>query len=618
MNNDKAQVAERKIRLISVYRRLGVFLVPHRTRFVISLLAMALYGATDGAVPFVIRSVLDDVFGRQDHEMLYLLTALLIAFAVLRGFFNFYQHFLIAQVGHRIVRDLRNAINAHLLKLSPSFFSQNPSGTLISRVTNDSLLVRSALTDAVATVLRDTVRIVALVIAAIMLDPWLASIALLGIPLAFWPVIRFGKRVRKLSRVGQGQLGGLTSLLQESVLGVKVVQAFGMEKYEEQRFQRENQNITTTYEKAEKYGALAAPTNEFFASIAIAGVIFYGGTMVFKGIRSQGDFVAFLTALFLLYEPVKKLSRVNNIVQQGMAAADRIFELLDTESEVKEKPNAVELPASVERIEFQNVGFRYAPRASGKPSSLTGGQSGENNEREWAVREVSLVVEEGQTVAVVGMSGGGKSTLASLLLRFYDPQEGRILISGTDIRDVTLQSLRSRIALVSQQTFLFNDTVYANIAYGCANSSEEAVREAARAAYADSFIGRLPHGYETIIGEQGTTLSGGERSRIAIARALLKNAPILLLDEATAALDSESEELVQQAINRLMNNRTVIVIAHRLATVRNASRIAVLSDGSLVEFGTHDELLKKNGEFAKFYNLQFARPEENKEIAVND
>lgn len=583
-----------------VMRRMLAFLRPHRKTFTLALCSMVIYGATDGVVPLLIRRVLDDIFGHQNRLMLYVLPGVIILFAIFRGLFGFFQNYLSSKVGLRVVRDLRNEVGTHLLSLSPSFFERHTTGSLISRVTNDVLLVRFALTDAVAAVLRDSIRIIALLCAALYLDPVLAIIAFVGFPLGLYPVIRFGKKVRKLSRTGQEQFGGLAAILQENLIGHKVVQSFSNEDYEIARMKGENERLTKTILKAEKYGSLSAPTNEILASFAIGGVILYGGMSVIGGVRTQGDFIAFIMSMFLLYEPLKKLGRVNSIFQSGAGAAERIFEVLDAKPEVADLPGAPLLPAENPKIEFKNVFFAYE----------TG------DEARWVLRDVNLIVPPGETLALVGMSGGGKSTLVNLLPRFYDPQRGMVCIGGTNIRDVNLASLRKAIAIVSQHTFLFNDTVYHNILYGNLNASDEEVFAAARAANANDFIQKLPEGYATVVGEQGLRLSGGERARLAIARALLKDAPILILDEATASLDSESESLVQDAIDRLMEERTVLVIAHRLATIRKANRIAVIVNGQIVEYGTHDELLSKGGEYAKLYRIQFAGEEVESKVSV--
>ena len=576
--------------------RLLKFVVPYRRRLGLALLCMIGYGATDGVVPLLIRSILDDVFGNRDERMLYVLPAVLVGFAVVRGVFGFSQQYLMSSVGLRIVRDIRNRISRHLLTLSASFFDRHSTGALISRVTNDSLLVRQALTDSVTSVLRDSVRVIALLATAIYLDPLLGVIAFVGFPLGLIPVLRFGKKVRKFSRSGQDQFGGLTGALHEAIVGHSVVHAFSLEDPLSKRFERENDELTSTLMKAEKYGALSGPTNEIIACVVIGGVILYGGLSVIGGVRTQGDFIAFVTSLFLLYEPLKKLSRANTIFQTGLSAAERIFEVLDTEPEIASVPGATaQLPMNPS-IEFRDVSFRYKTEAAR-----------EEGTDDWALRHVTLAVPAGSTLAVVGMSGGGKSTLARLVPRFYDADEGSVMIGGRDVRDYTLDALRGGIAIVSQHTFLFNDTVARNIAFGRLGATRDEILSAARAANAYDFIMRLPQGFDTNIGEGGQRLSGGERARVAIARALLRNAPILILDEATAALDSESERAVQQAIDRLMKDRTAIVIAHRLATVRDADAIAVFSRGRIVEVGRHSELLARNGEYAKLCAIQFQR-----------
>lgn len=595
-------------------RRLFGFLVPYRSKLGSAFLCMIVYGATDGAVPLLIRSILDDVFGARDRRMLYVLPAILLGFALIRGAFGFAQQYLMASIGLGLVRDIRNKVAEKLLALSQSFFDQNSSGTLISRVTNDSLLVRQALTDSVTSFLRDTVRVIALLITAIYLDPLLGAVAFLGFPLGILPVLRFGKKVRRLSRSGQDQFGGLTSSLQEAIIGHSVVQSFGLEGPTAEKFRAENDSLTRTLRRAEKFGALSGPTNEILASFAIGGVILYGGMSVMSGVRTQGDFIAFITSLFLLYEPLKKLGRSNTIFQTGLSAADRIFEILDTPISVADQPGAKVLSGGPYNVEFRGVSFLYPQNELLPTPATTAASPASEQSRGWAIEGINLRVPEGRTVALVGMSGGGKSTIVKLLARVYDPVEGAILIGGNDLRDYTLTSLRNSIAVVGQQTFLFNDTISQNIRYGRLGATDAEVEAAARAANADQFVRRLPQGYQTVVGEQGLRLSGGERARVALARALLKDAPILILDEATASLDSESEALVQEAIDRLMTNRTVLVIAHRLATVRRADSIVVVNHGRIVEEGTHDELLRRNAEYAKLYAMQFR--DENRDAVV--
>jgi ATP-binding cassette, subfamily B, bacterial MsbA len=589
-----------------VYRRLLGYLHPYRKTFASSIGAMVVYGATDGAIPFILKHVLDDVFGAKNSEKLFTLVLLIAGFAILRGFFGFLQHYLSSRVGLAIVRDLRNELAGKLLTLSPSFFLRHNTGSLISRMTNDTLLIRSALTDAASAIMKDSVRVIGLLVVAFALDPVLAAITLIGLPLALGPMVKFGRRVRKLSRTGQDSIGQLTDVLNEIVQGTKVIQSFTMEDREHLRFKEQNEKLTGTFLKAEKYGALSGPTNEVVASVAIGAVILYGGYMVLSGVRTQGDFIAFITSMLLLYDPLKRIGRVNTIVQAGASAAERLFEVLDEPSDIEEETDAIPLPKVAPRVVFEDVSFSYAREQSAAPDVSV----------QWVLKNINLTVDAGETVALVGMSGGGKSTLVNLLPRFFDPQSGRITIGGLEIRSLTVKSLRKSIAMVAQHTFLFNASIRENIAYGDPEAGTEQIRDAARAAYADSFITQLPNGYDTVVGEQGFRLSGGERARIAIARALLKNAPILVLDEATAALDSEAEKVVQSAIDRLMQGRTVLVIAHRLATIRRASKIAVLSRGQIVELGSHNELLARNGEYAKLYTLQFRDQEDDERYAA--
>ncbi len=584
---------KRKIKLselTATWRRVGGYLRPYRGQFVLALVCMTFFGATDGGIPFLVKHILDDVFGNQDKTMLYVLPGLLIAFALLRALVDFGQQFLMARIGHNITRDIRNDMNTHLLKMGSDFYLRKSVGDILSRFTSDVILVKDLLTTSVASVIRDLIRVVALLCAAVYLDPKLATFAFIGFLFGFWPVYKFGKKMRKISKRGQDTIGSLSGIIQENVLGQQIVKIFGREKYEEERFDKENNLLNKTFIKAEKIRAITGPTNEVMACFAIAAVILYGGSSVIGGIRSQGDFISFLISIFLLYDPFKQLSRINNQLQQGMTGAERIFELLDIVPTIREAEKTVPLGATND-IEINNVSFSYA------------------SDKAPALSEINLKIKEGSKVALVGFSGAGKSTLVALLPRFIDPTSGEVLVGGTDIKNASISELRSRIAMVTQHTFLFNDTIYNNIAYGKENATEAEVMEAARTAYAYDFIMALPEGFQTVVGESGLSLSGGERQRIAIARAVLKDAPILILDEATASLDNKSEREVQAALERLTHQRTTLVIAHRLSTIQSADQIVVMESGRIVEIGTHDVLLAKGGAFAKLHALQFSKNE---------
>lgn len=573
-----------------MYRRILGYLKPHKRYFWAALAMMIVFGATDGVVPFLVKRILDDIFTNRDATMLWILPGVIVGFALVRGLSDFGQQFLMAAVGHRVTQDIRNDVNRHVLSLSPDFFIRNSTAEILSRVTSDVLLIRTLLTDSSASVIRDSIRVVVLLCSCIYLDPTLSLIAFVFFPLAGFPIAKIGKKMRKLSKRGQDAIGQLSALFQESMQGHRVVKIFCREEFEQRRFERGNHDLTQTFIKSERVRAFAGPINEILASLAISGVLLYGGYSVISGARTAGGFMAFLVSVFLMYEPFKKLSRVNATVQQGLSGAQRIFEILDTKPTIldPEKPVGLGLGKT---IELRGVSFEY-------PSISTGERSVS------ALKDVSLVIPEGKTVALVGFSGSGKSTLVDLLPRFIDPTGGSVTIGGVNLIDLRLSDLRSAIAMVGQHTFLFNDTVYNNIAYGNPEASREEVLRAAKAAYAVDFIERMPEGFETQVGEGGMSLSGGERQRLAIARAILKNAPILILDEATASLDTRAEREVQMAIEELVKGRTTLVIAHRLSTIRDADTIVVMSDGMIVEQGSHDELMRKGGEYSRLRGMQ--------------
>ncbi len=503
----------------------------------------------------------------------------------LKGLGDYGQSFLMQTLGRRAISDLRADLFHKLVELPLRFFHDNPTGTLLARVTYDVELVERAAVRSVVTSVMDVGTLVALTAMAFWMNWQLSLIGVLVFPVAIAPIVTFGRKVRRASRKAQVTMGDLASSLHETAVGIRVVKAFRLERAMRQRFDAENERIFHLLKRIIRVQALSSPLMEFLGSLGIAGVLLFGGTQVIDGGQTPGQFVAFLFALLNVYRPVKNLSKINNAVQEGLAAADRIFEVMDTESTVPEKPGASPLGDIRGEVRFERVTFAY--------------------ERQPVLERFDLTVRPGAAMALVGASGSGKSTIVNLVARFYDVQEGALTIDGHDVRDVTLASLRDKIGLVDQQTFLFNDTVRANIAFGRPDATFAEIEAAATAAHADGFIRALPLGYDTVIGEQGVRLSGGQRQRISIARAILKNPPILLLDEATSALDSASEKEVQAALNELVRDRTTFVIAHRLSTIEHADRILVLAGGRIVEDGTHDELIARDGAYTRFYREQF-------------
>jgi subfamily B ATP-binding cassette protein MsbA len=570
---------------MNTYIRLLSFLKPYLwPYFILGMVCMVGFGATDGVLPFLVQRIIDDVFTRKDQVALTYLPAVIVGIFAFRGLMNFGQSYLNDYVGLRIINDVRNALNRQFQSLSLSFFYKHPTGTLIARVNSDVQLLRFAITDALASFMKDSVSLTALIVVAVLKDWVLASMAFVVFPASVLPVIRLSRKIKRFTRRGQISTGTLTALLQESIQGNRIVKAFGMEKYEDEKFQRENWRLFKQSLRASRIKAVVAPSMEMLASLGIGGVVWYGGWSVVAGGRTQGEFMAFMAAMFLMYGPFKGLARTYTAVHQGLAGAERVFEMLDETPEISDKPDARAARPFSQNIQFHSVSFAYKDTP--------------------VLKNVNVTIEAGHMVALVGMSGVGKSTLVDLIPRFYDAGAGRVTIDGVDVRDLTVASLRAQIGIVSQHTFLFNDTIRNNIAYGEPERAIEDVVAAAEAANAHEFISALPDGYNAVIGEMGMQLSGGQRQRLAIARALLKNAPILILDEATSSLDAESERLVQDALENLMAARTTIVIAHRLSTIRKADRIVVIGDGAIAEEGTHEELLRKNGEYSRLYAIQ--------------
>ncbi|MBW2630763.1 MAG: lipid A export permease/ATP-binding protein MsbA [Deltaproteobacteria bacterium] len=570
---------------MNVFKRILKLSKPHIPKFLLAMLCMLVVGATTSALAFLVKPALDGIFLNKNASMLKWIPIVIIAIYFIKGACSYGQTVLMSFIGQRVVTDLRSDLYNHIQGQSLSFFNKNPTGILMSRITNDVNLIQGAVSEAVTSLFKDSFTLVGLVFVIFYRDWQLALIAMIVFPLTIYPIARFGRKMRKVATSTQVTMGSLTSLLQETISGTRIVKAFGMEDYEGRRFAKENENLFRFFMKAVSIRAMSSPFMEFLGGLGIAAIVFYGGYQVIKGTSTPGTFFSFLTALIMLYEPVKRLTNVNNTIQQGISAAVRVFGIMDITPDIENRKDSVELPRISDRIEIRNVTFSY--------------------DDEPVLKNIDLDIKSGEVVAFVGMSGGGKTTLVNLIPRFYDVTEGEILIDGHDIRDVTVESLRDQIGIVTQQTILFNDTVRNNIAYGDIKKSDEEIINAAKSANAYQFVKNLPKGFETIIGEQGARLSGGERQRLSIARALLKDAPILILDEATSSLDTEAEMEVQGALENLMKGRTTFVIAHRLSTISHANRIIVIVDGRIIEEGTHDTLLAEKGEYYKLYNMQF-------------
>jgi len=567
--------------------RLSKVLGPYRSKLILAMIGMIFVAGFNAAQAYMVKPLLDEIFVNKDSRLLNILPMALLFVFLIKGVFYFMYSYLLEWVGQCVIRDLRNQVYRHLNRLDLSFFHHNPTGELISRIINDVTLLQGAVSHALIRILRDFVSVIGLLGVIFYMDWRLALMSLVFLPLAAAPIIIFGKKFRRVSTSYQKSVGEATNILHETIGGARIVKAFCMEKQEEKRFSKQIQHLFDTLMMETKYRCLSHPMIEFLGGVAISLIIWFGGMQVLKGTSTMGAFMAFLTALIMLYEPIKGVSKINSTIQSGLAAATRIFSMLDIEANIQDKPEATVLPPFHKSIVFDDVSFSYEP---GEP----------------VLKNVALEVRCGEVLAVVGPSGGGKTTLANLLPRFHDVDHGTVRIDGIDVRDVTLHSLRSQMALVTQQTILFNTSVRENISYGSSDCTENDVVMAADAAFALDFIQQLPEGFDTVIGESGARLSGGQRQRISIARAILKNAPILILDEATSALDTESERKVQKALENLMKDRTTIVIAHRLSTIKNADRIIVMRKGRLVEEGTHDQLLQTEGVYYDLHNMQYA------------
>ena len=572
--------------LLGPYTRLGASLRPHLPILAIGGVLAIVVAAMEGAIAWLVKPAMDEIFVKRDMRMLAVIPFLFLGAYVVKAVARYGQAYLMAAVGERVVAGLRRTLYQHIQRMPLAFFTELHSAELMSRVVGDvNRLARLSSTVLVMTV-RQAAMIIALTTVMIVRDPFLTGLALLVFPLIALAVRAIGQRLYRINKRSQEKLAELNVLLQEAFAGTKIVKAFGREDYEQGRFDRVNRRLLDLSLKDHRADEITEPLIEILAALGIMATLWYGGHQVISGTRTPGEFFSFVAALALLYGPVRQLSRIVNTVQQSTASVERVFEILDTPPAISDRAGALTLPAFHSAIAFENVSFRYPDAA------------------DFTLHDISLTVAKGEVVAFVGMSGAGKSTLMDLLPRFHDVSAGRITIDGHDLRDVTQASLRAQIAIVTQGTFLFSDTIHYNLTYGRPDAPPADVVRAARQAYAEEFIEATPEGYQALVGERGVRLSGGQRQRLAIARAFLKDPPILILDEATSDLDAESEFMVQQALADLMKGRTVLVIAHRLATVRNADRIVVIHDGRLAEMGRHEELIARDGLYRRLHALQ--------------
>ena len=569
----------------AVYLRLLRYLRPYVPQTIMAVACMLLATSASLYVPWIVRDVIDGVLVNKDILLLNVITVGIIVVFALRGFFVYGQNYLMAYVSQKIVIDLRESLFRHFQRLSVSYFDRSRTGKVLSYMTNDVGALQGALAQNVIELSTESLTLIGSLVAMFYLHWQLALLTLITVPLVAQAMKLFGAKLRKASGTMQQRAAEITSVLQEMIVSVRLIRLFVREDYETDRFMRENDNNFAAQMKAAQLSATLSPVIEFLAAIAVTVIIWYGGREVINGNLTSGSLIAFLVYAVNISNPVKRLGNVYGSIQRAVAAADRVFEVLDTLPEIEDAPDAIELPVVKGDVSFNQVSFEYR----------TG---------EAALKNLTIEVPAGQILAIVGPSGAGKSTIANLLPRFYDPQAGAICIDGVDIRKITVRSLREQIAMVPQETILFNASIYENILYGRLDADKASVIEAAKAANAHDFIMQLPDGYETQIGERGSQLSGGQRQRIAIARAILKNPRILILDEATSALDAESERVVQDALDKLMVGRTTFVIAHRLSTIQRADKILVMEKGRLIECGRHTELLDAGGLYCKLYSLQ--------------
>lgn len=575
---------------MTLYLRVLSYIKPYMHRLLFAMVCTIMAAAGNLYIPWIIKDMIDEVLADKNGTMLNWIAASIIAIFIVRGLFWYGQNYLMSYVGQSVIIDIRAAVFKKLQRLSVSFYDKNKTGTIMSYVTNDVNALQSAMVENTIEMITEGFILIGSVVAMIYLDWRLTLFTVCTFPVVLWFMEFFGKKIRKTGGRIQECTADITSVLQESVASARVIKSFVREDYEVDRFDVENKANFRANMKNAQLMATLTPVVELVAAIGVTMIIWYGGNNVINGTITAGSLVAFLTYAVNISNPIKRLTRVIGNIQKALAAAQRVFMIIDMPEEIAESRDAKQLPEVSGKVEFQNVSFAY-------------------NDKGNVITDLSFSVKPGEVIAIVGPSGAGKSTIANLLPRFYDVNKGDIKIDGHSVREVTLDSLREQVGIVPQETMLFNGSVYNNILYGRLDATKEEIEAAAKAANAHDFIMQLTDGYETKLGDRGVNLSGGQRQRIAIARAILKNPRILILDEATSALDTESERVVQEALDRLMVGRTSFVIAHRLSTVKNADKILVLEKGNLVESGTHDELLALDGLYAHLYKIQYRNKE---------
>ena len=567
------------------YKRLIKYAMPYKMRFVLAMVCMGIYSAVAALLVYLSKIIMDGVFVDKDIKILALLVLCMPVIYAIKGLADYGRCYFLNYVAQNAIKDLRQDLCVKLLSLSHSFYVKNTSSKVMSRITNDINALQEALIKVPPTIIRDSLVIIGMIGGLFYLHWRYAFIIVVVLPVLGLPLAQFARKLKKASKDSMVQISEIYTSLQEILSGFSVIKSFCKEEHEEQRFAVNNKEYYNVQQRITRVDARTTPVMEFLSMTGVAVVLWFGGKDVIDGVWTLGDFTAFILAITQMYQPIKNFAQLNSTIQKAVAGSERVFEILDEKNSIYDLPNAKVLDSFSKDIVYKNVNFSYE---KGKQ----------------ILRGINIDIKKGQTVAFVGSSGSGKSTIANLVLRFYDVDNGEILVDGINIKDLKLSSLRDKIGVVSQDVFLFNDTIKYNISYGKMDATDEEIETVAKAANAQKFISKMPKGYNTLIGERGMKLSGGEKQRIAIARAMLKNPPILVLDEATSALDSESEKLVQEAIETLMKNRTVILIAHRLSTVINADKIVVIDKGCVAEVGKHQELLDKGGIYSKLYNLK--------------